>query len=97
VLRIAYPFAEDPPPRFRVAFRATRSGRCFGVGQWIAIELDDEIVFANHPGEAAREPSGWQHIFYPFERPLEVAAGQAVEVQVACTGRKLIFDLPEVR
>jgi len=97
VLNLAYPFRDDPPPLFSAVFRADRSGRCFGVGQWIRIDLDDEIAFANHPSAPATEPSGWQHIFYPFERPLAVAAGQSVEVAVACTGRKLIFDLPKVR
>ena len=98
VLRLAYPFAEEPPQTFSVRFPVVRSGRCFGVGQWISIELDGEVSFANDPtADTGGEPSGWQHIFYPFERPLEVEAGQTVEVAVACTGRKLIFDLPRAR
>ena len=55
------------------------AGRCYGVIQWIRLQMDKDIVFANHPSVKATT-SGWQHCVYLFPAPVELRAGQAAVV-----------------
>lgn len=56
-----------------------RAGRCFGLIQWIRLRMDASTVFENHPG-VKNPASGWQHMFYAFENPVDVTPGQHVIV-----------------
>jgi tetratricopeptide (TPR) repeat protein len=62
-----------------VAVPVIRTGLCYGVAQWIRIDLDDAIQVANHPGKQGRS-SHWPNIIYRFPSPLPVSAGEMVRV-----------------
>lgn len=71
--------ASNPTPEGRTTLHlpVTRSGRCYGVLQWIWLGLDDATHFENHPATPVLA-SGWQHMLYRFETPVELRAGQTV-------------------
>ncbi|MBU0679939.1 MAG: tetratricopeptide repeat protein [Proteobacteria bacterium] len=51
------------------------AGRCCGVIQWLRLEMDDTIVFENHP--AMKNPaSSWQHCVFIFPTSIDVLPGQ---------------------
>ena len=59
-----------------------RAGRCCGIIQWIRLEMDDTVVFENHP--AVRNPSSsWQHCAYVFPSPIDVLPGQVAVIAAA--------------
>jgi hypothetical protein len=97
VFSMEAPFHFDPPEHFSIDFEVVRAGRCYGVLQWIRILLDEKISIINDPRvERAGSVSHWNQLVYPFERPLDLAAGQGVRVFVASTGSALAFGLPEI-
>ena len=57
----------------------TASGRCYGIIQWIRLQMDQHSVFENHPLVKAAA-SGWQHLAYIFAAPVELKAGQVVRI-----------------
>lgn len=58
------------------------AGRCYGVAQWIRLQLDDNVTFENHP--ATKTPAtSWQTCFYRFPTPVDVNAGQTALVCAA--------------
>jgi type II protein arginine methyltransferase len=90
------PGADSAPGHLPVAFTATAPGCAIGIAQWIRVELDAGTVFTNDPRrDTGGAPSGWQHMLYTFERPLEVRPGVVVRVVVENTGDKLIFGEPQ--
>jgi Flp pilus assembly protein TadD len=100
VLQVAFPprpGTDGAPGAFSVEFTVTRSGRCYGVAQWMRVELDESEVFVNDPRiDSGGEPSGWEHLLYTFETPVDVIAGQRVRVRAENTGDKLILGEPEI-
>jgi type III protein arginine methyltransferase len=89
------PGADSAPGQFPVAFTATAAGSAIGVAQWIRVELDVETVFTNDPRHDTNgAPSGWQHMLYTFERPIDLRPGAVVRIIVENTGDKLIFGEP---
>jgi protein arginine N-methyltransferase 7 len=56
---------------------AVRSGRCFGLVQWLRIDLIDELVYENRPGPNT-PINGWGQILYRFSAPIELRAGDRV-------------------
>jgi tetratricopeptide (TPR) repeat protein len=59
-----------------------KAGRCCGIIQWIRLEMDDTVVFENHPS-VQNPASGWQHCVYLFPEPLDVSPGQVITVVAA--------------
>ncbi|MHB8791436.1 MAG: tetratricopeptide repeat protein [Desulfobulbaceae bacterium] len=58
------------------------TGRCCGIIQWIRLEMDDTVVFENHP--SVKNPAkGWLHCLYIFPDPMDVASGQVVRITAA--------------
>ena len=57
----------------------TRTGRCYGIVQWIRLQMDETLVFENHPSIKAAA-SGWQHLAYIFPAPIDLVAGQVVRI-----------------
>ncbi len=57
-------------------------GRCYGIIQWIRLQMDQHTVFENHP-QVKAAASGWQHLAYIFAAPLELKAGQVARVAAA--------------
>lgn len=69
----------NPDARGEISWRATRSGTAHGIAMWFDAELADGIGFTNHP--AAPELI-YGNGLLPFERPVEVRAGERIEVQL---------------
>lgn len=73
-----FPFEE----RNVVEVPVRRTGRCCGIIQWIRLEMDDTVVFENHP--SIKNPAaGWQHCAYVFPAPIDVRAGQVAVITAA--------------
>jgi predicted RNA methylase len=51
------------------------SGRCYGIIQWIRLQMDKDVVFENHPEEKS-PVSNWQQCAYLFNEPVELKRGQ---------------------
>jgi tetratricopeptide (TPR) repeat protein len=59
-----------------------KAGRCCGIIQWIRLEMDDSVVFENHP--SIKNPSsGWQHSVYVFPSTIDVLPGQVAVISAA--------------
>jgi len=63
--------------RRRLTVRATRSGRCVGVAQWLKLDMDGLTTYENRPDVQAGA-NGWMHVVYRFAEPLWLDAGDAV-------------------
>jgi len=68
-----------PPEKKRIRLKATAPGTCYGVLQWIRIELAPGVVFENHPSVRS-DVSNWQHTVYVFEEPVQLASGTQLEI-----------------
>jgi tetratricopeptide (TPR) repeat protein len=68
-----------PPERKRIEIPVTKSGRCYGVIQWIRFEFGQGVVFENHPTRR-RPVASWQHTVYLFDAPVQLEAGQLVAI-----------------
>ena len=60
--------------------RVQKSGKCFGIIQWVSLQLVDEIIFENHPVKQIAE-SAWYPMFYPFYEPLNFLKNQVIQIQ----------------
>lgn len=59
---------------------ATADGKALGVVQWLVIDLGFDATFSNHP--EFDEEGGWLPVFHPFPEPIDVVAGDVVELIV---------------
>jgi predicted nicotinamide N-methyase len=86
-----------PPPQAEkrlIDVVATRPGRCFGVVQWLRLDLIDDLVYENRPSPGATIDS-WGHLLYRFSQPIEVKAGDHVRLLAQHNRRVLlVVDLP---
>lgn len=55
------------------------SGRCYGIVQWMRLQMAKDIVFENHPSQKSAV-SNWQQCAYLFDEPIDVEVGQVVVV-----------------
>ena len=67
------------PERRALGVRATASGRCAGVAQWLRLDLDDQVTYDNRPHVEAG-PNGWMHVLYRFAEVVEVEAGETIDL-----------------
>lgn len=59
-----------------------KAGRCCGIIQWIRLEMDDAVVFENHP--SIKNPaSGWQYCVFVFPTAIDVLPGQIATISAA--------------
>lgn len=79
-----------------IEVRATRSGLCLGVVQWLRIDLDETTSFENRPDTPPELPSGWMHSLYTFAPPVEVKAGQTVRLIAGHSRQFPYFRLAQV-
>jgi hypothetical protein len=68
-----------PAESRRIAIAATQGGLCYGVIQWIRIELGPAVRYENHPARP-RAVSNWQHTIYGFDAPIALEAGTLVAI-----------------
>ncbi len=57
-----------------------KAGKCFGIIQWVLLQLVDGITFENHPVKQVAE-SAWYPMFYPFYKPLSLTKNQIIHIQ----------------
>ena len=60
--------------------KVQKDGKCFGIIQWVLLQLVDEITFENHPVKQVAE-SAWFPMFYPFYKPLSLLKNQVIHIQ----------------
>ena len=58
-------------------FEVTKSGFCLGLIQWLKIQIYDDIVYENKPGEIN---SHWPTPFYRFQEPIKLNKGDFIEI-----------------
>jgi tetratricopeptide (TPR) repeat protein len=68
-----------PAERKTIEVKVTQPARCYGLIQWIRIELGAGVVFENHPSRR-KAVSNWQHTIYGFDEPLELQQGSIVRI-----------------
>jgi len=74
---------------------ATKPGRCFGVVQWLRLDLIEGVTYENRPDPSATIDS-WGHMLHRFAKPIELDAGDRVRLCVQHNRRTLlIWDLPQ--
>ena len=78
--------------RRTLSIEATRSGRCIGIAQWLWLQLDEETTYENRPRESAGA-NGWMHVFYRFHEPLELVAGDRVDLLASHSRTALTVEL----
>ncbi len=72
---------------------AIRPGRCFGVVQWLHLDLAEGLVYENRPNPNATI-DGWGHMLYRFSKPIDLEAGDHVRLAVQHSrGTLLMWDL----
>lgn len=54
-------------------------GLCYGVIQWLRIDVAPGVRFENHPGER-RVVSNWQHTVYGFDAPVQLRQGDSLRI-----------------
>lgn len=69
-----------------------KAGLCYGVIQWIRIELGEGVRFENHPSRR-RPVSNWQHTIYGFDKPIRLNEGSVVPVAALHDRSRPWFEL----
>jgi predicted nicotinamide N-methyase len=67
------------PEKRMIDVVATRPGRCFGIAQWLRIDLVEGLVYENRPNPKATIDS-WGHMLFRFSEPIELKAGDRVRL-----------------
>lgn len=81
-----------PAEHKTIEVTATEAGVCYGVIQWIRLDMDGSTTYENHPRDNV-SVSGWQHLFYRFDAPITLEAGQTVRLSAAHDRATPWFDL----
>lgn len=81
-----------PAEHKTIEVTATQAGVAYGVIQWIRLDMDGSTTYENHPLDKV-PVSGWQHMFYRFDEPLVLKAGQTVRLSAAHDRATPWFDL----
>jgi type II protein arginine methyltransferase len=58
---------------------AHSDGTCYGVIQWLRIDVAPGVRFENHPAER-RVVSNWQHTVYGFDAPVQLQQGDSLRI-----------------
>jgi tetratricopeptide (TPR) repeat protein len=71
---------------------ARRAGSCHGIIQWIRIELSPGVRYENHPA-TRRAVTGWQHMVFGFDAPVELAVGSRLRIKAMHDRSRPWFEL----
>jgi tetratricopeptide (TPR) repeat protein len=71
---------------------ATGAGPCHGIIQWIRIELSPGVRYENHPA-ARRQVTGWQHMVFGFDEPIQLALGSRLRIKAMHDRSRPWFEL----
>jgi hypothetical protein len=72
--------ATEAPLLLRACCTALRSGMMHGIGGWFSAQLSPSVSITNMPGVSGAIQR--QALFLPLEQPLEVVAGDQIQIQV---------------
>lgn len=64
----------------RLSIPVTASGRAIGIVQWMRIDLWPGVTFDNHPDRYS--DGGWLQILHSFPQPIDVVAGETLDIAV---------------
>lgn len=81
-----------PAEKKQIQVTARRGGLCYGVIQWIRLELCEGVHFENHPSRP-RAVSNWQHTVHGFEKPVHLEEGSTVSVTAMHDRSRPWFEL----
>jgi type II protein arginine methyltransferase len=79
VLRLDLTRPPLQPENRVIEVAATRPGRCFGLVQWLRLDLVDHLVYENRPG-GRPTPDGWYQMLHRFAEPVHLAVGDKVRL-----------------
>jgi type II protein arginine methyltransferase len=79
-----------------IEIEVKESGLCYGVIQWIRIELSRDVHFENHPSRR-RPIANWQNIVHRFDEPIHLEAGAVVSITAAHNRQQPWFELTDER
>ena len=68
-----------PPEEKKIEIEAIKKGRCYGIIQWIKLEMGNGLKHENHPANSTNA-SGWQKILYIFDDPIELSTGKKITI-----------------
>ncbi len=74
----------------------TTSGRCYGIIQWMRLQMDETGVFENHPCENA-PVANWQQSAFMFDQAVDLEVGQVVVISAQHDRKVCWFFLDEVK
>ena len=72
--------SDFPAESRRLELTATQAGRCYGVIQWIRLDMAPGVCFENAPA-GRRAVASWQQTTYGFDEPLDITPGKVVPVR----------------
>jgi tetratricopeptide (TPR) repeat protein len=75
-----------------IRINSTGQGLCYGIIQWIRIELGEDMRFENHPSRH-RPVANWQNIVHRFDEPIYLEKGSVVSVTAAHNQLQPWFEL----
>ena len=68
-----------PPEEKLLKISIATAANCYGIIQWNRIQMNDSIVFENHPS-IETPVSSWTHVAYVFDQPISVKSNQTAIV-----------------
>jgi hypothetical protein len=84
--------ASFPADSRALEIRASADGLCYGVIQWIHLELGEGVSYENHPSRP-RAVTNWQHTVYGFGEPIPLTTGSVVSVRALHDRSRPWFEL----
>ncbi|HEY4265433.1 MAG TPA: tetratricopeptide repeat protein [Micropepsaceae bacterium] len=95
LLRFDFQQKSFPMAKHALQIRATKSGLCVGIAQWIKIALDSETSYENRPAVNAEHNGHWVHMLHRFSRLVPVEPGDVVSIIVRHDRSQVNIDLVE--
>ncbi|WP_395686208.1 50S ribosomal protein L11 methyltransferase [Caenimonas koreensis] len=83
-----------PAAQKNIDITSTQAGLCYGVIQWIRVDMVEGVRFENHPGQP-RAVSNWQHTIYSFMEPVQLVAGDVVAINATHDRTRPWFELAQ--
>jgi type II protein arginine methyltransferase len=87
--------ANFPMASRRVNVEVRKAGIALGVVQWIKLELDQHTQYENRPSPNAPFNGHWTQVVYRFPKPINVAPGDLIPLNVRHYRTQITVDLVE--
>lgn len=69
-----------------------RSGICYGVAQWIRLDLDETMQYSNRPVPGGQN-THWPNVIYRFPQAVSVSAGESLRILARHDRAEIKVDL----